>query len=126
MSTVNASSKQGTAGLRLAQISTQVKMLFQKDTYVNGFKNGVLTTVSILSVLTLYWVILAVWVRNMLQSIRGRGTTKPIVTRKNPPREPEPIAKPVEDIGLNMDDVQEIPGEGELAATKEGNCHANN
>ncbi|CAE7225049.1 unnamed protein product [Rhizoctonia solani] len=116
MSTVNGPTKQGTAGSRLAQIPAYAKMLFLKDTYVNGFKNCTLTAVSVLSIIALYWVIAAVWVRNAIRSLRGRRATNVVVTRKTPPGDSEPIIKPVEDIGLNMDDVQEIPGEGEMAA----------
>ncbi|CAE6451943.1 unnamed protein product [Rhizoctonia solani] len=117
MSAVNTSTKHGAAGSRLAQITTQVKMLLQKDTYVNGFKNSVLTGISILSIFALYSVIITVWLRNKFQTIRGRGATK-TVARRTPPRDAEPIAKPAEDIGINMDDVQEIPGEGELATNE--------
>ncbi|EUC54863.1 transmembrane protein, putative [Rhizoctonia solani AG-3 Rhs1AP] len=115
MSTVNVSTKQETAGSRLAQISTYARMLFQKSTYVNGVKNGVLTLISVLSIVTLYSVIGAVWARNAIRFLKGRKATNVVVTRKTPPGDSDPIAKPVEDIGLNMDDVQEIPGEGELA-----------
>ncbi|KAH7326850.1 hypothetical protein B0J17DRAFT_632795 [Rhizoctonia solani] len=117
MSTGNTSTRQVAAGSRLAQTTALVKMLFQKDTYVNGFKNSVLTAISVLSIFALYSVIITVWLRNKVQFLRGRGVTK-IVTRQTPPGDSEPIVKPAEDIGINMDDVQEIPGEGELA-TKE-------
>ncbi|CAE6457889.1 unnamed protein product [Rhizoctonia solani] len=112
MSNAN-STKQGAAGSRLAQMVAHVKMLVQKDTYTSGFKNSVLTVISVLSVLALYWVIALVWMRNTIQSFKGRKVPK--TAPKLSERNVEPMSKPVEDIGFNMDEVQEIPGEGELA-----------
>ncbi|CCO33176.1 hypothetical protein BN14_07248 [Rhizoctonia solani AG-1 IB] len=120
MSSAN-SAKQGATGSRLAEIITYAKTLLQKDTYVSGFRNGVLTVVSVLSIFALYWVMVIVWARNAIQSFKGRKTSKTSKTTapKPSPSNVKPVAKPTEDIGLNMDDVQEIPGEGELAVKED-------
>ncbi|CEL56430.1 hypothetical protein RSOLAG1IB_07817 [Rhizoctonia solani AG-1 IB] len=62
-----------------------------------------------------------VWARNAIQSFKGRKTSKTSKTTAPKPSlsNVKPVAKPTEDIGLNMDDVQEIPGEGELAVKED-------
>ncbi|KAF8705475.1 hypothetical protein RHS03_05700, partial [Rhizoctonia solani] len=111
------STKQETTGSRLAQMIDHAKILLEKSTYVSGFKNGIITAISVVCIIALYWVMIFVWIRNSIRSYKGRKAPK-AATPKPSPVDVEPIIRPAGDIGLNMDEVQEIPGEGELA-TKE-------
>lgn len=97
-------------------------MLLQKDFYLSSLRGGVVTFVAILSIIALYSIVAAVAVANIVRHIRTRWSAKGVST--NPPGDFQinfkPAGKAVEEDGPNMDEVQEIPGEMELAMLKDG------
>ena len=97
-------------------------MLLRKDFYLSGLRGGALTFVAVLSILALYSILAAVSVANVIRYIRARRSGKGTSTK--PPGNFEnnfkPADKAIEEDGPNMDEVQEIPGEMELAMLKDG------
>ncbi|KAG8715319.1 hypothetical protein FRC08_010708 [Ceratobasidium sp. 394] len=114
---------QGAAGSRLGLLYyyCNPKMFLRRDFYLAGLRGGALTFVAVLSVLALYSVVAAVSVMNVIKYIRGRtplrkGTASP----KPPPGDFELAEKNAgKPVVPDLDSVQEIPGEMELAALRD-------
>jgi hypothetical protein len=119
--TKGAQQSQSTTGSRLASLYNYCnpKMLLRRDFYVSGLRGGVLVFLAILSVLALYAVIAVV---NVLKYIKDRRTPKSAAGPRPPPGDYElaekAAGKPVEEV--DMDNVQEIPGEMEFGEIKDG------
>ncbi|KAG8755427.1 hypothetical protein FRC12_010888 [Ceratobasidium sp. 428] len=122
--TKSAQQARGTAGSRLGFLSYYLnpKMLLRRDFYATGLRGGALTIVAILSVMALYSVVAAVSVMNVLKYIKSRKPIrKGVSSPKPPPGDFELAEKSVRNSVIpDIDSVQEIPGEIELAEIKDG------
>ncbi|KAG9094420.1 hypothetical protein FRC06_010823 [Ceratobasidium sp. 370] len=127
MSSPNSPTKsaqpQGAAGSRLGFLSyyCNPKILLRRDFYASGLRGGALTFMAVLSVVALYSVVAAVSVMNVIKYIKSRKPLrKGVSSPKPPPGDFELAGKNAgKSVVPDLDSVQEIPGEMELAALRE-------